>query len=85
MWNIYAAICIHAAFSPNSLRMVKYVYEKPGLSRVKSCLAMWLAKTQVSGSGSGDVARVRKAQRQLRRSASTIKREGLSNVEAVKN
>ena len=29
-------------------------------------LAMWLAKTQVSGSGSGDVVRVRKAQRQLR-------------------
>ena len=29
-------------------------------------LAMWLAKTQVSGSGSGDVARVRKAQRQYK-------------------
>ena len=29
-----------------------------------------MAKTQVSGSGSGDVARVRKAQRQLRRCAS---------------
>ena len=40
---------------------------------VMSCLiflAMWLSKTQVSGSGSSDVARVRKAQRQLHRSAS---------------
>ena len=31
---------------------------------------MWLVKTQVSGSGSGDVVRVRKAQCQLRQSAS---------------
>ena len=36
-------------------------------------LAMWLAKTQVYGSGSGNVARVRKAQRQLRWSASNLK------------
>ena len=43
---------------------------------VMSCLiflAMWLAKMQVSGSGSGGFAQVHKAQRQLRRSTSLLK------------
>ena len=42
-------------------------------------LAMWLAKMHVSGSDSGDVAPVRKAQRQ-RWSASKVKRSILGSL-----
>ena len=43
------------------------------MSECLSFLAMWLVQTPVSGSGSGIITQVRKAQRQLQRSASKSK------------